>query len=75
MKYELITVDCEYVREARNRMEKEVASYLKKGWKPQGGASISTYRVGYSTYCSIAQAMVLEEDKPAPRSDFQVSMM
>lgn len=75
MKYELITVDCEYVCEARNRMEKEVDSYLQKGWKPQGGVSISTYRVAYSTYCSIAQAMVLEEDKPVPKPDFQVSIM
>lgn len=75
MKYELITVDCAYVVEARNEMKKEVDRLLQKGWKPQGGASISTYQVGYRTYCSIAQAMVLEEDEPAPRPALHVNMI
>lgn len=42
-------------------LELEVARYLAKGWKPQGGVSVAlTFSPGASQYIFYVQAMILE---------------
>ncbi|MBQ8044212.1 MAG: DUF1737 domain-containing protein [Clostridia bacterium] len=76
MKYKLITVEDSFYSFAQEKLENEVNALLKEGWRLQGGVSVSTYVEGnYDTNYVMSQAMVLEEDKPAPTSEFHVSMM
>lgn len=45
---------------AIRELEREVKSYMKEGWKPQGGVSITKF--GSSSYIfTVAQAMIKEE--------------
>lgn len=76
MEYKLIIVKNRWYSNVQEELENKVNNLLKKGWKLQGGVSVATYVEGnYSTYYVMSQAMVLEEDKPAPRSEFNISMM
>ena len=46
------------IDEATGRLSCEVQKYLKTGWVPQGGVSISVCKHGYDEYYTLTQAMV-----------------
>ncbi len=63
MEYCIVTIDTRGHYTAASELEKRVSTRCKEGWKPQGGVSISSREVGYSTYYTMSQAMV-KYDKP-----------
>ena len=58
MRYCVVIVDDRFESKAAISLEREVTMLCDKGWRPQGGVSISKYEVGYENYVSMAQAMV-----------------
>ena len=71
MKYQVVSANSMNFFDARNGLQEKVNEYLKKGWKLQGGVSISCH----ASYCILTQAMVFENDKPAKSNDVQVTML
>ena len=72
MDYCIITVDKHSYYEATKALEEEIKFRIKSGWKPQGGVSITTYKVRYSDYYTMSQAMV-KDDKD--KTDFLKSQI
>lgn len=61
MNYKILVKRKDSLCEATIELEKEVRIIMQEGWKPQGGVSIATDRMGYSTYYTACQAMIKEK--------------
>lgn len=75
MKYMLVRVEEEIYTEAARKLESKVNELCEKGWRPQGGASVSIFEVGYSHYACMVQAMVKDDDKPKQVNDGRVGLL
>lgn len=57
MEYQIISVMGETVTEACNELEERVKFYLRDGWQPQGGISVTHITIEFYYAC---QAMIKE---------------
>lgn len=74
MEYKLVRVNEDYYITAARKLEEQVNELYKKGWRPQGGASVSIYRVGYSEYACMVQAMV-KDDEPKELGGGRITLL
>ena len=56
--YTILQLHYNDIDEATERLNHEVQKYLKIGWVPQGGISISISKHGSTDFYTLAQAMV-----------------
>ena len=75
MEYKVVTVEQKNLYDAKERLMSDVNYLLSKGWKLQGGVSISCHVLSDNEYYNLAQAMVYDKDKPVQNKDVQVTLL
>ncbi len=75
MEYEVVTVEDRNLSFANTELVNEVNALLKKGWKLQGGVSVSCHVLNGREYYNLAQALVRIEDKTYKNNDVQVTLL
>lgn len=66
MQYIIVSGESKYRYEAIDNLEKRVKELILKGYKPQGGISVTTCSIGMNSlsetaYYTVAQAMIKED--------------
>lgn len=75
MEYKVVTVEQKNLYDAKERLMSDVNYLLSKGWKLQGGVSMSCHVLSDDEYYNLAQALVRIEDKTSKNNDVQVTLL
>jgi len=62
MEYKVVAVEEENLRDATDELISEVNQLLNKGWKLQGGVSVSCHTLNGAEYYNLAQALARSVD-------------